>query len=311
MVATQLDGRILNLTNLDKPMFPTGFSKGEVLAYLLDVAGALLPAISDRCVTRVRFPDGTASEAFYEKNPPPGCPDWVGRQRVATSSGSEFLTPSTRPELAYLGNLGTLEFHAPQWRISEATDSPEGIVLGGDDEPRADTFVVDLDPGDGLRPADSARAAILAATALAELGLVGHVKTSGNKGLQISVPIHPTPCSEVHRFASAFSAHLASRHPATFVATMALEARRGKVYVDAHQNLASRNTIAAYSLRGVEQPSVATPLTWDELAAVDETQSRFRYSPAEVLERLDRLGDLWAVVHDESARQVLPAPPTD
>lgn len=311
MVATQLDGRTLRLTNLERPLFPDGFTKGEVIAYFLDVADVLLPVLRDRIITRVRFPDGVDGESFYEKNPPPGCPEWVGRQKVATSSGSEFLTPSTRPELAYLANLATLEFHAPQWLISDATDSPDGLVLEGDDEPRATTLVVDLDPGEGLRPVDSARAAILAATALAELGLVGHLKTSGNKGLQISVPVEPTPASRVHDFAVALRDHLTERHKDVFVAAMAVEQRRGKVYVDAHQNLASRNTICAYSLRGVEQPSVATPLEWDELATIDDDLESFRYTPTDVRDRLDAVGDLWAPVGKDSARQPLPAPPRD
>lgn len=307
-IATAVDGLPLTLTHLERVLYPGGFTKGELISYYVEVADAILPHLADRAITRVRFPQGTRAEAFYEKNVPAGAPEWVTSVDVATSTGAlTYLLVNNRACLAWLGNVAAVELHAPQWRARDATVGPDGIVLDGPDEPKASTLMIDLDPGEGLTSGDSATAAILAATALADLGLEALVKTSGNKGLQLAVPIRPTPASAVHAWARAFAASLARQHPKVFVATMAKAARAGLVYVDYGQNLAARNTIAPYSMRGVESPSVATPLTWDEVGARTSGTDAFRFTPAEVLARLERHGDLWQTAAGDTDAARLPA----
>ncbi len=292
-ITTEVDGLQVVLSNLDKPLFPSGFTKGELIAYYAEVADAMLPHVGDRAVTRVRFPDGTREGSFFEKNLPAGTPDWVEGVDVATSAGTvRYATVSRRADLVWLANLAAVELHAPQWRIQDTTSTRDGIVLSGDDEPRSTTLIIDLDPGPGITPAESAHAAILAAAALADVGLAAHAKTSGNKGLQLSVPIEPTPASRVHAFASAFASHLAARHPERFVAVMRKDARPERIFVDYGQNLAARNTVCAYSVRGLDSPSVATPLTWDEVAAL-QPDSVLRFGPDDVLARLAEHGDLF------------------
>ena len=294
IITTSLDGVTLALTHPDRPLFPDGFTKGELISYYVEVADVLLPHLAGRPITRVRFPQGTAGDSFYEKNLPAGAPPWVRTLPVATSSGPlPYVLAEDRPTLAWLGNLAAVEFHTPQWRVGDAILGPAGVVLDGADEPLTRVLMVDLDPGEGLTIADSATAAILAATTLADLGLEALVKSSGNKGLQLSVPIAPTPCSEVHAWARALAGLLARRHPRTFVATMSKAARAELVYVDFGQNLAARNTISPYSVRGVEVPSVATPLTWDEVGGLTRRIRPLRISPTEVLNRISRNGDLW------------------
>lgn len=198
-ITTELDGFSLSLSNLDKPLFPDGFTKGELMSYYLEIAEVLLPHLDGRPLTRVRFPDGTAGESFYEKNAPAGAPEFVRTVDVATSAGTvRYVTATRRADLAWLANLAAIELHTPQWRAQEATAGPHGIRLDGDDEPLATSLIVDLDPGPGVAAPDLARGAILAATALADVGLESHCKTSGNKGLQLTVPIAPTPASEVY-----------------------------------------------------------------------------------------------------------------
>lgn len=307
-ITTEIDGVTLTLSNLDKPLFPSGFTKGELINYYVEISPVLLPHLRGRALTRVRFPNGTASESFYEKNAPGGTPEFVETIDVATSAGTvSYVTATQRADLAWLANLAAIELHTPQWRASEATVGDQGIVLEGDDEPRATTLVVDLDPGPGVSPADSARGAILAATMLAELGLEAHPKSSGNKGLQLTVPIAPTKASEVYGFAVSLARHLARKHPKIFVATMAKEARTGLIFVDFAQNLAARNTVNAYSVRGLDQPSVATPLTWDEVAALTP-EAPVRTHPSAMLERVQQLGDLWAPTLPSPASPPLPDP---
>lgn len=306
-IVTDVDGLTLSLSNLHKPLFASGFTKGELISYYVEIAETMLPHLRDRAITRVRFPDGTAGQSFYEKNLPPGAPDWVASVDVATSSGTvTYVTAQRRADLAWLANLAAVELHTPQWRVQDATASPEGLLLAGPDEPRATTLIVDLDPGPGVTPGDSAKGAILAATVLAQLGLEAHPKSSGNKGLQLSVPIQPTPASQVHAFATALAQHLAQRYPKQFVATMSKEARAGLLFVDFGQNLAARNTVCAYSVRGLESPSVATPLSWDEVAALTP-DAPIRVSPAEMLERVAEHGDLWAGTLPSPDSPALPA----
>lgn len=305
-ITTRIDGVTLGLSNLDKPLFTDGFTKGELINYYVEVSDVLLPHLRDRAVTRVRFPEGTAAPSFYEKNVPAGAPDFVETIDVATSAGTvSYVGVTQRADLAWLANLAAIELHTPQWRTTEATVGADGIVLEGADEPRATSLIVDLDPGPGVGPRDLARGAILAATVLAERELVAHPKSSGNKGLQLTVPIAPTPASQVYSFAVSLAKRLARDHPGLFVATMAKQARAGLIFVDFAQNLAARNTVCAYSVRGLEVPSVATPLTWDEVA---DLESPVRLHPHEVLERIQRLGDLWSATLPCDAHPLLPDP---
>lgn len=307
-VSTEVDGLPLSLSNLDKPLFPSGFTKGELIAYYVEIADVMLPHLADRAITRVRFPNGTGEASFYEKNVPAGAPEWVETKQVATSSEPiTYVTASRRADLVWLANLKAVELHTPQWRFSEATDNGDGYVLEGPGEPLATTLVVDLDPGPGITPADSARGAIIAATTLAEAGLEAFAKSSGNKGLQLSVPIAPTPASEVFAFAQSLAKHLARSHPKLFVATMSKDARTGLIFVDFAQNYAARNTITAYSVRGLDSPSVATPLTWEEVAALT-ADTPVRVSPSEMLERVQTHGDLWADQLPTPASPPLPEP---
>ena len=126
-------------------------------------------------------------------------------------------------------------------------------------------------------------------------GLIASAKTSGSKGLQLSAPIAPTPSEDVVRYVARLAAELSRAHPDLFVATMAKSARSERIYIDYLQNKAARNTICAYSLRGKEQPWVATPVTWDEVAAADSPDA-LRFRPEDVLARVAESGDLFADV---------------
>ena len=95
---------------------------------------------------------------------------------------------------------------------------------------------------------------------------------------------------------------MATRYPDVFVSAMSVEQRRGRIYVDYNQNLAGRNTIAPYSMRGRPVPSVAAPVTWDELGAVSGPND-LRFTPEQVLERVADLGDL-------AGDLLLPDPPS-
>lgn len=294
-VRAQVAGRELSVVNLDKVMYPaTGYTKAEVISYYAQIADVLLPYVTDRVLTRVRFPDGVDGPSFYEKNAPAGTPDWVRTERILTSDGPVSYVVADEPAtLVWLANLAALELHVPQWRVGvlDPRTAASGALERG--EPLADRVVVDLDPGAGTTIVDVARAALIAAERLAADGLVPVAQTSGSKGIQVYAAVAPTPSRRIWAYVKRLNATLHRQQPDFFVASMSIAERAGRIYVDYNQNLAARNTIAPYSLRGRERPSVATPLSWEEVAATAAPDD-LRFSPEDVLDRVAEHGDLAA-----------------
>jgi bifunctional non-homologous end joining protein LigD len=300
-IITRVGERTLTLTNLDKVLYPSvGFTKAEVIDYYLRIASVMLPHIRDRVMTRLRFPDGVGPDqfSFYEKNAPMGTPEWVRRVNVSTSDGIiDYVVADDEAAIVWLANLAALEMHVPQWTVSSATPV-DGTVSLPEPEPRpgeplANRVVVDLDPGAGMTIVDSARAALIVAARLAEDGLIPVPQTSGSKGIQVYSAIAPTRSRTAWSYVKRLNASMHRAQPDFFVATMSVDQRAGRIYVDYNQNLAARNTIAPYSMRGRERPAVATPVTWEELGEVRRPDD-LQFTPEEVLARVTEHGDLAA-----------------
>jgi bifunctional non-homologous end joining protein LigD len=300
-LVTRVGGRTLTLTNLDKVLYPSvGFTKAEVIDYYLRIAPVMLPHIRDRAMTRLRFPDGVGPDRapFYEKNAPMGTPEWVRRVKVNTSDGIiDYIVADDEAAVVWLANLAALEMHVPQWTVSSAT--PEAGIINLPElephagEPLANRVVIDLDPGAGMTIVDSARAALIVAARLAEDGMLPIAQTSGSKGIQVYAAIAPTRSKSAWGYVKQLNASLHKAQPDFFVATMSVEQRAGRIYVDYNQNLAARNTIAPYSMRGRERPAVATPVTWEELGSLRGPDD-LRFTPEDVLARVADHGDLAA-----------------
>jgi bifunctional non-homologous end joining protein LigD len=311
----RVGGRTLGLSNLDKVLYPAvGCTKAEVISYYTQIAPVLLPYVRDRALTRLRYPNGVPTDAptgahggstpppsgaLYEKNAPAGTPPWVGRQLVGTSDGVIDYVVVTEPAtLVWLANLAALELHVPQWTIGSGRPGPDGVLdLPGDEarptEPLADRLVVDLDPGAGMTIVETARAALLVAAAMAADGLLPVAQTSGSKGIQLYAALAPCRSRDAWSYVRRLNVTMAKTYPDVFVSAMSVEQRRGRIYVDYNQNLAARNTICPYSMRGRPVPSVAAPVTWEELGAVSEPDD-LRFSPEQVLGRVVEHGDLAA-----------------
>lgn len=266
----EVGGHVIRVTNLDRVMYPeTGMTKAEVLGYLQSVAPLLGQQIRDRLLTRKRWPHGVAGESFYEKNLPAGAPDWI----PVVEWGSEpvrypVLRDATpRAALAWFAQLGVLEFHVPQWRMSGRAPLPP------------DRLVIDLDPGPPAGLAECREVALAARDALDALGLTTWPVLSGSKGMQLYAPlpaegpvrggITPDAASEVAR---SLATALEEGLPDLVVSRMARSLRPGKVLVDWSQNNGSKTTIAPYSPRGTSLPHVAAPVTWDEVEDGELTQ---------------------------------------
>jgi bifunctional non-homologous end joining protein LigD len=312
-LVTRVGGRTLTLTNLEKVLFPSvGFTKAEVIDYYLRIAPVMLPYIRDRAMTRLRFPDGVGPDRvpFYEKNAPMGTPDWVRRVKVNTSDGIiDYVVADDEAAVVWLANLAALEMHVPQWTVSSATPANEIISLPELEprrgEPLANRIVVDLDPGTGMTIIESARAALIVAARLADDGMIPIAQTSGSKGIQVYAAIAPTRSKTAWSYVKQLNVSLHKAQPDFFVAAMSVAQRAGKIYVDYNQNLAARNTIAPYSMRGRERPAVATPVTWEELGSVRGPDD-LRFTPEDALARVADYGDLAADLLTSDAPQ-LPA----
>ncbi|GAA2628519.1 non-homologous end-joining DNA ligase [Dactylosporangium fulvum] len=286
-VRVEVDGRQLEISNLDKVLYPqAGFTKGEVIDYYTRVAPTLLPHLAGRPLTRVRYPNGVDGDSFFEKNAPAGTPDWVRTVRRPVPGSTrkreriDFIVVEELPTLVWLANLAALELHTPQWQVDE-----EGEVLD------PDQLVVDLDPGPPAGLPECFEVALLVRDQLRVDGLTCCPKTSGRKGMQLVAPLPgDETADEISAYAKAVAERLAQQRPDLVVAKMAKQLRPGKVFLDWSQNNAFKTTITPYSLRAGATPTVSAPLTWAEVEAGEITAADL--TPATVLDRVLRLGDL-------------------
>jgi bifunctional non-homologous end joining protein LigD len=192
----------------------------------------------------------------------------------------------TVADLAWAANLAALELHVPQWTI------------GSRRQPALpDLLVLDLDPGPGTGITECAEVAERLRVLLVDDGLDPVVKTSGSKGVQVYAPIRVRERDHPSRYAKVLAQELAAETPDRVVWRMEKALRPGRVLVDWSQNNPAKTTVAPYSMRARPDATVSTPLSWDEVddlrAGADPGGYRFRTE--DVLERVERDGDLFAV----------------
>ncbi|MEV0566296.1 non-homologous end-joining DNA ligase [Dactylosporangium sp. NPDC050588] len=262
-VRVEVEGRHLDLTNLDKVLYPqVGYTKGEVIDYYTRIAPVLLPHLTGRPLTRIRYPNGVDGISFFEKNAPAGTPDWVRTVRLPVPGSSrgretiDFIVVEELATLVWLANLAALELHTPQWRVAA-----DGSPLN------PDLLVIDLDPGPPATLADCYEVALLVRDRLAADGLEPAAKTSGRKGMQLTAELSgEETADEISAYVKDVAEELARLRPDLIVARMAKQLRPGKVFIDWSQNNAFKTTVAPFSLRAGALPTVSAPLTWDEVA---------------------------------------------
>jgi bifunctional non-homologous end joining protein LigD len=294
-VVVEVDARQLQLTNLSKVLYPaTGFTKGEVIDYYTRIAPVLLPHLVDRPLTIKRYPNGVDAQFFFEKNAARGTPDWVRTVRLPVPGSTknretiDFVVVEELATLVRLANLAALELHVPQWKIPRRARKP-----------RTDLIVFDLDPGPPATIVECSEVALLLRDLLEADGLSPLPKTSGSKGMQVSAPIEVDDMELPSTYAHAIARELEEQRPDLIVSRMTKSLRPEKVFVDWSQNNPAKTTVAPYSLRAREQPTVSTPLTWDEVASGSE----LRFTASQVLDRVAEHGDLFAPTLDDGLRR--------
>ena len=299
MPRVQVEGRELNLSNLDKVLYPkAGFTKGQVIAYYQRIAPALLPHLSGRPLTLKRYPNGVEGHFFYEKRCPSYRPEWMTTAEIWSDRNNGIVNYCVVDDLAsliWVANTASLELHPS---LSKCADMPSPTVVA-----------FDLDPGSPADLVDCCRIGLRLQALFEQMGLQSFPKTSGSKGLQIYLPLNTPTTYEggTKDFALTIARLFEQRFPDEVVHQMAKALRPGKVLIDWSQNDEYKTTVSVYSLRARERPTVSAPLTWDEVSDVldAEDPELVRFEAEDVVERFEKLGDLWAPVAE--LHQELPA----
>jgi bifunctional non-homologous end joining protein LigD len=196
--------------------------------------------------------------------------------------------------MVWAANMAAIELHAPM-ALADALDVPRALVF-------------DFDPGAPATIVECCRVAVAARDILASVGLQGWCKTSGSKGLQMYVPLNTAGATHAGAadFALAVGQVLERQLPGEVITVMAKAERPGKVFVDWSQNAFHKTTIAPYSLRARDEPTVSTPVSWTEVEGCATGGEPLRFTSDEVLERVEEFGDLFAPVL--TVEQELPVP---
>jgi bifunctional non-homologous end joining protein LigD len=257
----EVEGRTLSLSNLNKVMWPrTGTTKGEAIEYYAKVAPALLPHLA-------------------------GAPEWVRSEPVGMDRTGEidFVVCDDTASLVWLAQMGALELH-PSLSKVETMECPSVLAF-------------DLDPGPPAAMRECCTIGLLVRDLFANMGLESFAKTSGSKGLQVYVPLNgEATYDRTKPFAHAVARALEKAEPELVVSRMTKSLRIGKVLVDWSQNTRSKTTVAVYSLRARERPTVSTPVSWEEVEAGAAGDDGLVFEANDVLGRIEADGDLFAPV---------------
>jgi bifunctional non-homologous end joining protein LigD len=289
MPVVKVAKKTVTLSNLDKVLYPSGFTKAQVINYYSRIAPVILPHLRGRGITLKRYPSGTDESHFFEKQCPDHRPPWIKTASVprrSTEGDIDYCLLKDEADLVWLANLAAIEIHIPLARARDWNRPTE--------------MVFDLDPGEPATIIDCCRLGLKFRDVLARLGLKCFPKTSGGKGLHVYVPLN-TPgvtFDDTKEFSRAIAMIFERENPKHITSTMTKSLRAGKVFVDWSQNDETKTTVAVYSLRAKQQPTVSTPVTWAEVESVAKKRDAraITFLADELLERVDRVGDLFAPV---------------
>jgi bifunctional non-homologous end joining protein LigD len=285
----EIAGKKLSLSNLEKDLYPAyGFTKAHILEYYRRMARFILPHLQDRALTLKRYPEGVDQDFFFEKRCPSHRPAWVKTAEVRHGDEERltFCLANDLSTLMWVENLASLELHVPLARAS-SPETPDAIVF-------------DLDPGAPANILDCARVALILRNLLIPLRLTSYVKTSGQKGLHVFVPLNRpgTTFEATKKFSKAVAEIMDKNYPDLVTAKMAKESRQGRVFINWSQNDPAKTMICVYSLRAREKPFVSFPLAWRELETLAEQDDpeKLQVIHSEAVSRAEKQGDLFQEV---------------
>jgi DNA ligase D len=285
-IELDVDGFAVRISNPDRVYFSArGETKLDLARYYMSVGDGIVRALRERPCMLHRFPSGTDGEKVHQKRLPSGAPPWVETVRVhfpRYNRHADELCVTKVADVVWAVQMSTVEFHP--WNSRSA------------DVECPDEWRIDLDPGPECSFDTVRKVAHVAREVLDELGATGWPKTSGGSGMHVYVRIEPRwGFGDVRRAALAFAREVERRAPDLATTTWWRKDRElDKVFVDYNQNARDHTIRSAYSVRGVPEATVSTPIAWDELDDVAPQECTI----ATVPERFARLGDLHAGIDD-------------
>src|SRR2546430_1771084 len=281
-----VEDRKIQVSNLDKVLYPkVGFTKGHVIDYYIRVAPVLLPHLKDRPLTMKRYPNGVEGQFFYEKNCPSHRPNWVKTAKVWSEGNNrmmDYCLAQDLPTLVWAANLADLELHTSLSRKNNVE--------------RPTMMVFDLDPGAPADIVQCCQVGLWLRDLLTKMKLESFAKTSGSKGLQIYVPLNTAVTfDQTKDLARALAQLLEREHVDLVTSNMSKAVRKGKIFVDWSQNDEHKTTICVYSLRAKEEPTVSTPVSWDEVTNClkKKKDDLLKFRCEKTLSRVEKMGDLF------------------
>jgi DNA ligase D len=280
-----IDGQAVRVTSADKVLFSEhGETKRDLVDHYLRLAEPVMRTMGGRPVLMQRFPEGAEGPSFFQKRVPKNAPDWLQTTIVSTPNGttSRAMVAADLAHIVWAVNIGCLGFHP--WPYLAA------------DPDHTDELRVDLDPQPANDFSDIRAAARELQALLAEKGVTGWPKTTGNRGLHVYVRLEPRWDSyQVRSAAVAIARELERRRPDLITAAWWKEERGNRVFLDYNQNAPHKTVFAAWSVRARAGAQVSTPLHWDELDDIHPDQLTMSSVPA----RLSSDGDPWAGIIDD------------
>ena len=263
----------IEITHPEKPLWETpAIQKIDYIHFLREVAPYMLPFLKNRLLTVIRYPHGIFAEPFYQKNCPDYAPDFI---ETEMSEGIDYIVCNNLKTLLWLGNQLAFEYHIPFKTI--ASTGPSEIVF-------------DLDPPSREAFPLAIKAAVYIKEVLDQLKLISYVKTSGNKGLQVYIPLPENAYTfdDTRLFTEFIAQYLLNKDPDSFTIERLKKHRGGRLYVDYIQHAEGKTIIAPYSPRGNKSATVAAPLFWEE---VNEKLTMERFQITNMIKRINSDGD--------------------
>jgi DNA ligase D len=283
-VELEVGRRTVRITNPERVYFPArGETKIDLARYYLAVGDGIVRALRGRPCMLHRFPTGVTGPKVHQKRLPAGAPPWVQTVRVDFPSGrsADELCVTDLADVIWAVQMSTVEFHPWNTRATNVE--------------HPDEWRIDLDPQPGTGFAEARQVAMVVQEVLAELGAVGWPKTSGGRGMHVYVRIEPRwSFTDVRRGAHAFAREVERRAPELVTTAWWKRDRIAAVFVDWNQNTRDHTIRGAYSVRGVPEAVVSTPLRWDEVPDAEPAD----FTLTTVPERFARLGDVHAGIDD-------------
>jgi DNA ligase D len=303
-------GREVEISSPDKEFFSTrGETKLDLVRYYLSMADPIMRQMGDRPVMMQRFPNGAGGSSFFQKRIPDSAPEWLHSTLVHTMYGTESraLVIGDIADLVWAVNLGCLGFHVWAFRVGH--------------EQVCDQLRIDLDPGEGTTYAMAQEAAHETRRLLDDLGVRGWIKTSGNRGLHVYVPLSSSGTTgrgpiDVRRAAVAVARELERRRPDLVTASWWKEERGPRIFIDFNQNAPHKTVFGAWSVRALPHAPVSFPFPWELLDTLQPHSMTIATVPAWVTEHGDAWADMTAqplepflLLADDDERRGLPDAP--